>query len=136
MADTRWSHSIKLTTTAPHSQSYEGTLFTACPILNVIAINTRTIPTNASNDAINQPGDYHIIPVSKVQSFQVISLAPNSASGGNTFVHAQPAIGPVDIKRLKEREQAKINKLKGIERTRGKGVTKEAQDIFDAFMRM
>ena len=85
-------------------------------------------------DASTLPGDYHIIPVSRIQSFQVISLATDSTS--SDFTGAQPPIGPVDIKRLELRERAKIDKLKEEERNRGKGVTKEAQAIFDSFKRM
>ena len=99
-------------------------------------INTRNPPPNPFTDVSTQPGDYHIIPVSRIQSFQVISLASAAENSTSSFVTAQPPIGPVDIKRLEERERAKINKLKEEERNRGKGVTKEAQAIFDSFKRM
>ncbi|KAK3708959.1 hypothetical protein LTR37_011123 [Vermiconidia calcicola] len=122
---------IRLTTAAPHSQTYEGTLFTACPTLNIVAINTR-----ASPEASAQPGDYHIVPLPRVQSFQVVSLARTATAGIGNCADAQPAIGFVDIKRLQDREQAKINRLKDEERNKGKGVTKEAQAIFDSFKRM
>jgi hypothetical protein len=75
-----------------------------------------------------------MIPVSRIQQFQVLSLS--SADASSSFASAQPLIGPVDIKRLQEREQAKITQLKEDERNRGKGVTKEAQAIFDSFKRM
>lgn len=127
---------IKLTTAAPHSQTYEGTLFTACSILNIVAINTRTTSPSPSTDAKAQPGDYHVIPVSRIQSFQVLSLPSTTETGASSFTTAQPPIGPVDVKRLEERERAKINKLKEDDRNRGKGVTKEAQAIFDSFKRM
>jgi len=113
--------SIKLTTTAPHSQTYEGTLFTACPVLNLVAINTR--PTAASDS-----GDYHIIPVSRVQNFQITSLASQQQ---------QPsALPPVDTKRLKDRENARIAQLKDQAADRGKGVSKEAQAIYDSLKRV
>ena len=111
--------SIKLTTTAPHSQTYEGTLFTACPVLNLVAINTR--PTAPSDS-----GDYHIIPVSRVQNFQITSLASQQPS----------ALALVDTKRLKERETARIAQLKDQAADRGKGVSKEAQAIYDALKRV
>lgn len=111
---------IKLTTTAPNPQTYEGTLFTACPVLNLVAINTR--PTAASDS-----GDYHIIPVSRVQNFQITSLASQQ----------QPsALPPVDTKRLKDRETARIAQLKDQAADRGKGVSKEAQAIYDALKRV
>lgn len=102
----------------------------------MVIINTRPALPNAGADVGSQPGDYHIIPVSRVQSFQIVSLAGSAESGDTTFANAQPPIGPVDTRRLKEREQAKINKLREDERNKGKGVTKEAQAIFDSFRRM
>ena len=131
---------MKLATAAPHTQSYEGTLFTACPILNVVILNTRaTLSTNAVAPAVaaSQPGDYHVIPIPRIQSFQILSLAAVAENGSEaTFATAQPAIGPVETRRLKEREAAQIARLKEEERNRGKGVTKEAQAIFDSFRRM
>ena len=126
------TNSIKLTTTSPHSQTLEGSLFTACPITNLVAINTRA-PTTTGGDAAKQAGDYHIIPVSRIQGFQITSLA-SSADGSLTSAHA--AIAPVDLKRLQERENARVRKLKEDEGSRGKGVTKEAQAIFDALKRV
>lgn len=122
------SNSIKITTAAPHSQTLEGSLFTACPILNVVAINTH-IGASGSN----QPGDFHIIPVSRIQSFQITSLA---AEGDNSIASAQPAIAAVDTKRLKAREATRVAKLKEEKESRGHGVTKEGQAIFDALKRV
>jgi protein LSM12 len=130
------SRRIKLTTAAPHSQTYEGSLFTADPVLNIVAINTRSVQSASSANAKVEPGDYHVIPVSRIQSFQVQSLPSTADNGASSFAAAQPAIGPVDVKRLEERERAKINKLKEAEQHRGKGVTKEAQAIYDSFKRM
>lgn len=127
---------MKISVAAPQPRSYEGALFTACPILNVAIINTRSPQASTSADASTQPGDYHAIPFSRIQTFQVVSLAAGAEAGDGSFANAQPAIGPVDTRRLREREQAKINKLKEDERNRGKGVTKEAQAIFDSFKRM
>ena len=105
-------------------------------MLNIVAINTRSPPPNPSIDASTQPGDYHIIPVARIQSFQVISLASTAEAGTNSFASAKPPIGPVDVKRLEERERAKINQIKENEQNKGKGVSKEAQAIFDSFKRM
>ena len=102
----------------------------------MVAINTRSPPSTAPIDASTQPGDYRIIPVSRIQSFQMVALAASSERGENNFASTKPVIGPVDVKRLKEREQARINQLKEDERNRGLGVTKEAQAIFDSFKRM
>ena len=131
---TRLPLRIKLTTAAPHALTYEGTLFTACPVLNVVALNTRG-STPAVNTAA-QPGDYTVIPVSRIQSFQVLSLASGTDGSESSIATAQPAIGTVDVKRLKQREEQRIRKLKEEEQNRGKGVTREAQAIFDSFKRM
>nr|OQO19624.1 hypothetical protein B0A51_13811 [Rachicladosporium sp. CCFEE 5018] len=120
---------IKLTTTAPHSQMLEGSLYTACTITNLLAVNTRT----SSGNAASQPGDYHIVPVSRIQSFQITSLA---GDGAQSITTAQPAIVPVDTKRLQEREETRIRKLKEEDDNRGKGVSKEAQEIYDSLRRV
>ena len=124
---------IKITTAAPHSQTLEGILFTACPLLNVVAVNTR--PGAASNSSANQPGDFHIIPFARIQTFQITSL-PTSSGEAASVASALPAIAAVDTKRLKERETARIRKLKEEEENKGRGVTKEAQAIFDALKRV
>lgn len=118
---------VRITTAAPNTSTIEGTLFTACPITNLLAINTSNQtspnPTNSS-----QPGDYHIIPVSRIHSFQVISpTLPN--------VDVSSPLQALDTRALKAREANAVAKLQEAESKRGKGVTREAQDIFDAFSR-
>ncbi|KAM0719080.1 hypothetical protein Q7P37_004985 [Cladosporium fusiforme] len=109
---------IKLTT---DSQTLEGTLFSACPTLNLVAINTRP---SSSSAAASDSGDYHIIPMSRVQNFQITApLAPSP-------------LAPVDTKRLKDREAARIAALKDEVAHRGKGVSREAQAIYDALKRV
>ncbi|KAE8319706.1 hypothetical protein AARAC_006379 [Aspergillus arachidicola] len=116
-------------TTAPVSTTIEGTLFTACPITNLVAINTAA-------DTKQTAGDYRIIPVSRIQSFQLLSLAPSSNSAeGPSFADAVPPVHALDIRALKAREANAVGKLQEGEAKRGKGVTREAQDIFDAFSR-
>jgi len=128
------NHSVKITTVAPHSQTLQGTLFTACPMLNVVAINTAPAPPNPSSTLSNQPGDYHIIPIKHISTFEILSLEPNSAK--QTISAVQPPVAAVDIKKLREREEAKIRQLRDQEANKGKGVTREAQQIYDALKRM
>ncbi|KAG9649906.1 hypothetical protein KCU95_g12496, partial [Aureobasidium melanogenum] len=125
---------VKVTTVAPHSQTLQGTLFTACPMLNVIAINTAPAPPNPSSTLSNQPGDYHIIPIKHISSFDIVSLDPNAAK--QTISTVQPPIAAVDIKKLRDREEAKIRQLRDQEANKGKGVSREAQQIYDALRRM
>lgn len=119
-----WPHSLRLTTVAPHAQTLEGTLLIADPITNLISLNTRP-----AGPAI----DTHLIPFSKIQTFQIISVAENGAAG---LENAFPALGTADLQRLKKREDDKVAKLKEQRKDRGEGVTREAQDIFDAFRRV
>lgn len=126
---------IKITTASDPAQTYEGTLFTACPIFNVVAINTAPAPPNPASNPANAPGDYHIIPISRIQNVQVISLS-SQASAKDGWANVLPAIGKVDTGKLKEREKQRILKLKQEESKRGKGVTPEAQALFNAMDRM
>ena len=135
---------MRLSTTATSSSSadaMEGTVFAACPLTNLIAVNTAPPPPNPSSTITNQPGDYHVIPVSRIQSFQLVGLATDPLSkgeesgGGGGFDSAVPSIGRVDIKALEAREQATIARIKEKEASKGRGVTKEAQEIFDALAR-
>jgi hypothetical protein len=112
--------------TSPVSSTIEGTLFTACPITNLVAINT-------ADGKQAKAGDYHIIPISRIQSFQIVSLAQNNES--TSFADAVPSLHALDIRALKAREANAVGKLQESEARRGKGVTREAQDIFDAFSR-
>ncbi|KAG5300057.1 Lsm12p-like protein [Histoplasma capsulatum G186AR] len=134
---------IRVNTTSPTSTTHEGTLFAACPITNLIAINTSPpppTPMTSGTPALSHPGDYHIIPISRIHNFQLLSLPPHSASSSPTeqtpsFANAYPSIYPLDIRALKNREAAAVSKLHEREQRRGKGVSKEAQDLFDAFSR-
>lgn len=65
-----------------------------------------------------------------------MSLANTAKDGHVDFANVAPAIGPLDTKRLQQRVEERVTKLKDEERDKGKGVTKEGQDIFDALKRM
>lgn len=122
IANVALSSSVKITV-APHNTSYEGTLFTACPITNLIAINTVANPPAL--------GTYHVIPVSHLLNFQVVSegLRAEGVQAGSDG--ALPTFGRPDLDALRNREEVAVRKLREQEANRGKGVTKEAQEIFD-----
>ncbi|ODM17458.1 hypothetical protein SI65_07133 [Aspergillus cristatus] len=126
---------VRINTSSPAPSTIEGTLFTACPITNLVAINTK--PSSNPADAKQaQAGDYRIIPVSRIQSFNLLSLSPSSNSpDGPSFTDAVPPVQALDIRALKTREATAIGKAQESEAKRGKGVTQEAQDVFDAFNR-
>lgn len=101
----------------------DGTLFTADPVTKLVAINTA--PGSANS------GSFHVIPISHIQSFRISSTAPPTS----TFADVQPPIARLDIRALQGREEAAIKKQKEYDASRGKGVSKEGQDLFDALSR-
>lgn len=110
---------IRVTTSIPSSPTLEGTVFTACPITNLLAL---TIP----------PSTYHILPITAIQSFTLLSLAPSSST---PFTSANPPLSSLSTSTLQSRADAAVARLKEAEARKGKGVGKEAQDIFDAMAR-
>jgi protein LSM12 len=136
MIDTDASNSIKLTTAAPENKTYDGILYTADPITSLVVINVRTPTINPSTDIASQPGDYRIIPISRIQSFQIVSLTSGNNVSESDIATARPSVAELDVKRLEKRVADRVQALKEQEQNKGKGVTKEAQAIFDAFRRM
>ncbi|MCJ1363370.1 hypothetical protein MMC16_002477 [Acarospora aff. strigata] len=136
---------IRITTTIPTNNTLEGTLFTACPITNLIAINTASpTPTSPTSASAPQPGTYHILPIPKIASFTLLSLAPPPSSPTTTtnnttttpdFTTATPALTPIDLRALSARAQTAITRLKTLDSRRGRGVGREGQEIFDALGR-
>ncbi|KAF2012121.1 hypothetical protein BU24DRAFT_270165 [Aaosphaeria arxii CBS 175.79] len=125
---------IKITC-APHNNVLEGTLFTTCNVTNAIAINTAPAPPNPSAPLSSQPGDFHIIPFGHIVTFELVGpgeRAPESAAG---FDGALPSITKVDLEALKAREENTIREMKKKDAQKGKGVTKEAQELFDYIAR-
>ncbi|KAF7190574.1 Protein LSM12-like A [Pseudocercospora fuligena] len=116
---------VRITTTAPTAQTYEGTLFTADPTLSLVAINIR--PQHQGS----QTGDYNVIPFSRIDKFAVLS-APSEAG----LASALPPIGPVDHKFLEQRERKRIEELKSEKQHRNKDVSAEGQAIYDALRRV
>lgn len=121
---------VSITTTAPSAQTYEGTIFTADPVLNVIAINTRARSQGVAANAA-QVGDYNIIPFSRIEKFNVLSAQPEAA-----YTNALPQIGPVDHKSLEQRERKRIAELKEEKQHKNKDVSVEGQAVYDAFRRV
>ena len=125
--------SVRITTAAPATSTIEGMLFTACPITNLVAINTSPSPLSGDTKQA-QSGDYHVIPISRIQNFQLLAL-PSNSSESPSFTDALPPIQALDARALKQREAKAVGEALDREARRGKGVTREAQDIFDAFSR-
>ncbi|KAL9618887.1 MAG: hypothetical protein Q9160_006477 [Pyrenula sp. 1 TL-2023] len=120
---------IRVTVTSPVSTTYEGTLMTADPITQLLVIATSPPPTDPSVTSLS--GSFHIIPIASLASVPtILSIALSSQT--SSFTAALPALAPLPIAALRAREEAAIRAIKERDQKRGKGVTKEAQEIFDA----
>jgi protein LSM12 len=120
-------------TVAPNDTAYEGTIFTACPITNLLVITT----DNTSNPSLQatRTSEYHVIPVCHLLSLTITGEGERVEGAVPGFESALPSISKIDTEALKKREEAQIKKMKDQEALRGKGVTKEAQEVFDAMSR-
>ncbi|KAF2747130.1 hypothetical protein M011DRAFT_468013 [Sporormia fimetaria CBS 119925] len=118
-------------TCAPNNRVLEGTLFTACNIINAIAINTAPAPPNPSTSLAAQPGDWHIIPFAHITHFEVLGPGERITDSGPGFEGAVPGIARVDLDALRAREEQTIREIKKKDAQKGKGVSKETQELFD-----
>lgn len=129
--------SVKITTTVAN-HVVEGTVFAADPVLNAIVINTSPAPPNPSTNLASQPGNYHVVSIPHIQEFKILGEDGAAADGAGPvggFESAMPSISAMDLGALKAREDAAVRKLLEKEATRNRGVSKEAQEIFDAINR-
>lgn len=120
-------------TTVVTGHVVEGVLLASDPTANLIVIDsTPAAPTR----------ELHFLFPSSVQSFQILGITDKkendegkTANGADTSISTLAVLAPIDMAALKAREEAAIRKMKERDAQRGKGVTKEAQDIFDWFAR-
>jgi len=108
---------VKVITSA--QKTFEGTVFTFCPISNLLALNT------GSSGSGNT---YHFVPSSQIASITTLSSEKDA--------EATAPLPQLDAQALKARENAAIEKLLAADQKRGKGVTKEAQELFNHFDRI
>jgi len=103
----------------------EGTLLVTDPVTNLAVVDTTPeAPTR----------NLHIITVSNIQDFQILSLSAKADGEGNPEA-SLPPVTKLDLAALRAREDAAVRKAKERDAQRGKGVTREAQEIFDWFAR-
>ena len=79
-----------------------------------------------------------LVPLTAIQSFTLLSLAPAATSGAPGKVPpavAAAAPPPADPSQAAHRLRAAVARVRADEARRGKGVSREAQDIFDALAR-
>lgn len=112
---------MKITTAAPDAASLEGTLYTADALTDLILLDT--------SSAASAAAEYRILPISRIHALQVLAAGPGLAE-------TKDQISRVDTAALQRRAEERVRALKEAERNRGKGVTREAQRIFDALKRM
>ncbi|KAL8698624.1 MAG: hypothetical protein Q9201_006467 [Fulgogasparrea decipioides] len=117
---------IRLQTTLPSQSTLEGTLFTACPITNLVAIATTT--------SSSTPPTHHILPVSAIQSFTLISAHP-ALNGFASPPSTTPALSTVPTAALLARADTAVARLKEAASRKNRSVGKEAQDLFDGIGR-
>ncbi|MCJ1254207.1 hypothetical protein MMC24_002021 [Lignoscripta atroalba] len=117
---------IRLTTILPAHPTLEGTLFTADPLTNQLALSSNQNPTTGSSD-------WHILPITSIQSVTLLSLSSPPTSNFSSALPALVPLPPASV--LQSRVDQAIARLKEEEARKGKGVGKEAQEIFDALYR-
>lgn len=105
---------VRITTTLTTHPILEGQIFTVDPLTDLLALRASSSP--------NPAGNYHIIPLSQISAFKILSPPEE----GKT----EP-IAKLDMEALRQREEKAVLEAKKYEATRGKGVSREAQDIFD-----
>jgi protein LSM12 len=120
--------SIRITTSAPTSTTLEGILFTADPITNLLALQTTTLPPSTSNPSFPS-GAYRIVPISAIQSFQLVSLPPTDST--------KLDISPLHIPSLHQRHTNNITQLQSALASKGPpGTTPLFQSIYDGLARL
>jgi len=120
---------IRVSTTLSNT-TVEGTLFTICKVTKLLAIKDINSPPAPPTPSSAAPGNYHLIPFAHISSFETV--APASDGEVETAV---PSISKVESDALKAREENAIREMKKWEAGRGKGVSKEAQEMFDHISR-
>jgi hypothetical protein len=101
----------------------EGSIFAVDASMDLVAIRAATSPTGPAPAT----GNYHVIPISQISSFKILSAAKDTEN--------EVVLGKVDTEALRQREEKAIAEAKKVEANIGKGVTKEAQEIFDHISR-
>ncbi|KAL2045039.1 hypothetical protein N7G274_002814 [Stereocaulon virgatum] len=109
--------SIRLHTTNPANQTLIGTLFTVCPLSNVLALSTSGGTT----------GSFRIIPLNSITSFTLDPLPSTTNS--------LPPITPLNTNTLQARARNALEEAKKQAKKINPQASREAQELFDAISR-
>ncbi|ERF71850.1 hypothetical protein EPUS_01765 [Endocarpon pusillum Z07020] len=146
---------VRVTTSAPTSATYEGLLYTADPITNLLVLSippssssaptaaaSNSNPTSNSTSSSTPPTNtFKILPIRTLTSCTVLSTPSNpipTPNNNNTLSKPNPSLPQptyLDIPSLTTRTNSTVAALKAQDAKRGRGVTREAQDIFDGISR-
>jgi hypothetical protein len=122
---------IRITTASPAS-TIEGTIFTADPTLLALKEDVQPAPPNPASAAPSAGNpSYRIVPLSNIASYTI-------SSGGDPDVLdlvKQLDGYVVDKEAMRKKEMNAVKKAREWEASRGKGVSQEAQDLFDHIAR-
>ncbi|KAI9886232.1 MAG: hypothetical protein M1823_001967 [Watsoniomyces obsoletus] len=133
----------KIRVTTILQEVVEGILFTADPLTNLVAIcsNPSSPATSTSSALTPLSGDYHIIPISKLQSFQLLSLAsepltPASASDPAVGNGVPGGLGKIDWTTAQERERKAVEQEMKREQSMRQEVGRTpGQEVYDVLNR-
>jgi len=117
---------IQIKTSLP-DHTIEGQIVSVCPITSLIAIkeaDKKPAPPNPNTPATP---NFRIMSVANIASYTLLS--------GPEAVEALTAVTPSDRDAMRKREADAIKKEKKKEADRGKGVSKEAQELYDFVVR-
>ncbi|KAK9317873.1 anticodon-binding domain-containing protein [Lipomyces starkeyi] len=115
-----------------------GRVYAYCTLTNTLTVLEDETPLGAKPDVKN----YRILKVSFIKDIAVLEkmpedttedeAAPANSRGGGPFLKATPHIGPVNINSAVQKINSAARAAGQILAQRGVGVTKDAQDLFDA----
>lgn len=103
----------------------EGTVFAYDPLTNTLSLLTSAAAAGGSG------GSVRILKISFLKDVAVLAAAPARPRLPMPFTHAAPPIAPVDLAAVSVRERV----VARMQTSKGVGVSRDAQDIFDALSR-
>ncbi|RPB05159.1 hypothetical protein L873DRAFT_1663828 [Choiromyces venosus 120613-1] len=136
-----WVVGLRIRVVTIIDDTYEGTIYSYDPLTSTLALiqSPAHPPPTPVNENVNvaqsySPQDYRILKISFLKEVTVLS-APKQRSVAQPFTNAEPKIGTVDIAAVAAREKDAARAEAERIANKGVGVTKEAQDIYDALAR-